>query len=393
MSRVVSMALSCLLALSVATGFAVAALAPQRPVSMSYQTLEEVRSLSYIEAELAARTRPGVIAVPVLGSSELGPRSCSSTHPVTLLGDGRYGVSVQGIGRAFCGNLWQAIEVGALAPALDGPRRVVLIPSIQWFMCYRDPVTAFPAAFSQSAYDACMRNSSLPSALKERIRARMAEYGVSRGGPSALDGQLDAIDRRVREAVGRLRTSVAQGGGPLPQRGPLADAPDWDALLSRAQAEAAEKSSGNDLGVYNGWYAKNLEPWLAGTRAWESQTKRDGYFSDQEFQDFDLLLSVCREAGVEPLVLIQPVKGALYDRTVYTRQVRAGYYDAIRSSCERAGVAVADFSDREYDPLFLREYSHPSALGAAWYSRAIYDFATTGRLRPGVLRAGEGSGR
>ena len=96
---------------------------------------------------------------------------------------------------------------------------------------------------------------------------------------------------------------------------------------------------------------------------------------------------------MEPLVLIQPVKGALYDRTVYTRQVRAGYYDAIRSSCERAGVAVADFSDREYDPLFLREYSHPSALGAAWYSRAIYDFATTGRLGPGVLRAGEGSGR
>jgi D-alanine transfer protein len=39
---------------------------------------------------------------------------------------------------------------------------------------------------------------------------------------------------------------------------------------------------------------------------------------------------------------------------------------------------VADFSSHEYDTYFLREYSHPSDLGGAYYSKAIYTYLTTG---------------
>ena len=86
------------------------------------------------------------------------------------------------------------------------------------------------------------------------------------------------------------------------------------------------------------------------------------------------MLEVCRATGVEPLVVIQPVKGAVYDQTAYTRDVRARYYDMVRSACARAGVRTADFSDCEYDPLFLRDYSHPSDYGAALDSQALYGF-------------------
>ena len=50
----------------------------------------------------------------------------------------------------------------------------------------------------------------------------------------------------------------------------------------------------------------------------------------------------------------------------------------VQRACEQAGVPVADFSSHEYDTYFLREYSHPSDLGGAYYSKAIYTYLTTG---------------
>ena len=136
---------------------------------------------------------------------------------------------------------------------------------------------------------------------------------------------------------------------------------------------AARLSAGNEFGFYDSWYESSYRDWLSGAqRKWRVD---DGaYWSAEELEDFELMLEVCRQTGVEPLVVIQPVKGAAYDQTIYSREVRAEYYAMIRSACARAGVRVADFSDREYDPLFLRDYSHPSAYGSALYSRAIYDF-------------------
>lgn len=88
------------------------------------------------------------------------------------------------------------------------------------------------------------------------------------------------------------------------------------------------------------------------------------------------MLDVCREAVIEPLIVIQPVKGRAYDQTIYTHEVREAYYTTVRAVCDRAGVEVADFSSYESDPLFLRDYSHPSAYGSALYSQALYDFWT-----------------
>lgn len=69
------------------------------------------------------------------------------------------------------------------------------------------------------------------------------------------------------------------------------------------------------------------------------------YFSQQEYDDFELMLDVCRQVGVEPLIVIQPVKGKAYDQTIYTREVREAYYTTIRAICDRMGAEVADFRD------------------------------------------------
>ena len=353
------------------TGGGVAGL-PSELLRSEYPGYDEVASWEFMSGEYDALAEADASPELVLGSSELKP------------------------GPAGVNDLWQAIELGALAPRLpEGSRRAVVFVSMQWFMCYRDPQSSFPGVFSQGAYDAFMANASIPDGIKRRVAERAEEYGAHVSGGSdacPLARATSAVDRAARERVDDLRLAwrlranggagapgedgaAADGSGPGPDDLPetASGEPDWEGIVAAARERAVEASSSNDLGLYDAWYEKKYDAWLSGAQSgWK--IGEEGYFSEQELEDFELMLEVCRATGVEPLVVIQPVKGAVYDQTAYTRDVRARYYDMVRSACARAGVRTADFSDREYDPLFLRDYSHPSDYGAALYSQALYGF-------------------
>lgn len=359
---------------------------------LGYPSLEEVTDFDLLERSYACRLAAGSNPALVFGSSELNPGAESPAHPANLLAGGRYGMDLMVVGRAFCEDLWQAVEVGAFAEELDSPR-IVLIPSMQWFMCYRNPRRDFEAAFSQGAYDAFMANCSISEDLKERVTERMARYGVDRRvQPGSLAEIPRALDRWAAGLAADLRLATSWSGGaldePLVATNPAGSAgasasrpsdaasPDWDAVFAAADASARSRATENDLGIADAWYGSKCDEWLEGASRWEVE---DGeYFSHEELEDFEMLLEVCREAGLEPMVLLQPVKGALYDRTAYTRDVRQGYYEMMRTACAEAGVACADFSGHEYDTYFLREYSHPSDLGGAYYSKAIYRWIMDG---------------
>ncbi len=413
--RLVAVGLACLVAVGAMGAAAVAgdsALDAAAGARVAYPTSGEVSSFAFMADSYKERRAAGTEPLPVFGSSELNPVPAGPSHPAALLTGGAYGMDVMTVGRAFCEDLWQAIEVGALATKMpdEGPRKIVIFPSMQWFMCYRRPKAEFPAAFSEGAFDAFMGNDRISGALKERVLARMADYGVDRR-PAAtpLADAVNAIDHAATGAVNDIRLGfdlALEGAGDASEAGtatsavpdgpastpadagardgaqatatPDAASLDWRAIFAAASNRAREAAAGNDLGLNSDWYSKSCNAWLAGAqRSWK--VKGDAYFSAQEFEDFETLLQVCREVGVEPLVVIQPVKGALYDQTIYNRGVRARYYDMIRGACAQAGVAVADFSSHEYDPYFLRDYSHPSDLGGAYYSQAIYTFYQTGK--------------
>ena len=369
-----------------------------------YPTAQQVSSWSFMAGQFDARVERGENPQLVFGSSELNAAPAGATHPGNLLAPGAYDLSVMMAGRAGCADLWHAIEIGAFAGREAAPKRIVLFPSMQWFMCYRRPDQDFPGVFSRGAYDAFMANGQIPDDLKQRVTERAQRYGVACGS-DALPPELLArtVDEAARSFVSDMRLArdmersqatddpmagadgpdagasadAVFGMGPSGGKRGEADAPDWDAVFAWAQAAAREKSTNNDLGLNDAWFSKKYEKWVAGAE--KNWKVRDGaYFSEQEFEDFKMVLEVCRAVGVEPLVVLQPVKGAAYDRTIYTREVRAQYSAMMRDACAEAGVAVADVSSHEYDPFFLRDYSHPSELGGAYYSKAIYTYLKTG---------------
>lgn len=364
---------------------------PPSDLRTAYPSYAEVASWDFMAGEYDALRRGGDDPRLILGSSELNSAPAGPAHPGRLFADGRYGVTSVVAGRAGVNDLWQAIEVGAFAPHMPkGSRRVVIFASMQWFMCYRDPASTFPGVFSQGAYDAFMANPSISREAKARVAERVRTYGVedADGSASTPLGFVNAADRAATSLASDLRLAQslrADGAGELHDpkasagkqgtAGGKAAALDWGALIEEGKQRATKAAANNEYGFYDSWYEKKFETWLDGARrSWRAD---DGvYFSQQEYEDFELMLDVCRQVGVEPLIVIQPVKGKAYDQTIYTREVREAYYTTIRAICNRTDVEIADFSGYEYDPLFLRDYSHPSAYGSALYSQAIYDFWT-----------------
>ena len=367
----------------------------------AYPSAAQVSNFGYMLGEYRARSASGDRPRLVFGSSELNPVPAGPDHPASLFRRERLGMDPMVVGRASCSSLWQAIEMGAFAHS-TGEKRMVLFASIQWFMCYRAPRRELPGVFSEGAYESFMSDPKLSDGLKRRVTDRLAEYGIDRRwgslGLLGLSRRADVAAHSLASDL-RLRSGLALTGGvPFPgvSRAPAAgrrqpagenraDGPDWRAVISRATDIARGHASGNPYGFYDAWYRKYYRTWLEGVRQrWPNKLAAMGsYFSDQEFEDFEMALETCREEGIDLLVVIQPVKGAAYDRTVYTRDVRERYDARMRVLCGKYGAQVADFSDHDYDPLFLRDYSHPSDLGGAYYSRAIYSFFKTGRAEVG----------
>lgn len=401
--RIIALALAATLAVGGGAAYAwESRLTDEDAPFVGYPTAQEVSSWQLMRGQYERSAERGESVAPVFGSSELNPGPAGFSHPGNLLAPGTYDVDALMVGRAGCADLWQAIEIGAFASVADAPRRVVLFPSIQWFMTYRRPARDFPDVYSSGAFEAFMANGDISDGLKRRVAQRAAEYGA---GEPANEGPVERIVRDVDEAARTLASDVrlahdlavdGRGSGvagdataPLPPR--ATGGPDWDAVFTEADRTARAQATGNDLGMNDAWYGKHFKTWLEGAnKSWK--VRGDEYFSSQEFEDFKMVLDVCRETGVEPLIVIQPVKGAAYDQTVYTCEVRQQYYRMVRDAAADAGFQVADFSGHEYDRYFLRDYSHPSELGSAYYSKAIYTFLKTGYADTGpsgdVLLAG-----
>ena len=84
---------------------------------------------------------------------------------------------------------------------------------------------------------------------------------------------------------------------------------------------------------------------------------------------------MCQETGLEPLVVVSPISGPYYDWVGIDEQTRRSCYDHILQICSSYGVAVADFSDKEYEKYFLNDQVHFGWTGWVDAEEAIYTFA------------------
>jgi len=351
-------------------------------------------SPDYVRAAIKQRNEQGDNCKVILGTSEFRwayPETISS-HPANFFANNNYGMDTFLLGQPYCQDLWHAIEVGAVADAIPD-NKVVFFLGMTWFMDYQDPEGCFQKSFSEEAYREFMANPKVSDETKDKIQQKMLAYGISEEVVHADRNAslVDKVNERVTDVFNSTKNYDAvlsdeedtwnaperelNKSRPVPEGrfGELLT-PDWDAWLEQAQKEGAEQSSSNEYGVYNSWFESGgYDKWLKGAQEGWSYPEGQPY-QETEVEDFRLFLDVCRETGIEPLVIMMPVKGALFDQTAYDAPTRAIWFDMMKEICEEYGVEYADFSPYEYDPYFLYDAAHFGWTGWVHVNRAIYNF-------------------
>lgn len=300
----------------------------------------------------------------LLGTSELEQTTQDSAHPVRFFSENDCGFSLMCIGNAGCQSLWQATEVAALDAkgAIPG-RKITLMLGTQWFMGDGLSESAFAKMFSEESFAAAMHNENLSEETKERIYQRSLAMGASRQTLDALRGtsMIDSINRTITEVVSSAehREAIAEEleeATPLSAEAP-AKPPTWDELNAAVLADAEAMCTNNDLGIYDEYYTEYYLKWDAKNRA--ENKPRATEWNQDEFEDFDIFLSVCRDLNIEPLIIIQPAMGIYYDNTAYDKESRQIFYDQVSQVLDNADVEYLDLSIHDYDKYYMKDVMHP----------------------------------
>lgn len=366
-----------LVAIALVVGGVYCALPRQSDVADQTRLYDYVYSGTKSESVDFTTTNMSDDGILTFGTSELYISSpLVNQCPQKVFGESVSGVDMTYVGEAFDQSLWQAIAAGAYAPSSKN-RKVVLMLSPQWFFKGNGQQSKFSSKFSYQLYKGFLENDSISDDTKAYVRQRLEALGVEGTQIAAAndDTFVDAIndaayqfsnDLRIRSKIDALvkgspkNSQVRSAGEPTGE-------PNWDVLLSDAQAQGEQSCTNNDYGIHDAYWDKNSQ--------YKSEQNQDFAHADDEWADFQCFLKVCKEAGLEPLVVILPMHGSWYDEMGVTSDTRAQFYDQARSLCDEAGVAYADFSSCEYEKYFLCDTVHPGWIGWVRIEHAVYDFA------------------
>lgn len=365
-----------LVAIALVMGGVCCALPRQGDVADQTRLYDYVYSGTKSESVDFTTTNMSDDGILTFGTSELYISSpLVNQCPQKVFGESVSGVDMTYVGEAFDQSLWQAIAAGAYAPASKN-RKVALMLSPQWFFKGNGQQSKFSSKFSYRLYKGFLENDSIGDDTKAYVRQRLETLGVdgtqiaAANDDTFVDAINDAVyqfsnDLRIRSKIDALvkgspkNSLVRSAGEPTGE-------PDWDALLSDAQAQGEQSCTNNDYGIHDAYWDKNSQ--------YKSEQNQDFVHADDEWADFQCFLKVCRETGLEPLVVILPMHGGWYDEMGVTSDIRAQFYNQARSLCDEAGVAYADFSSCEYEKYFLCDTVHPGWIGWVRIEHAVYDF-------------------
>lgn len=314
--------------------------------------------------------------VLLFGSSELSTSSeLVAQVPSEVFGKRDYGIDLMCVGEAFDQSLWQTMAAAAYAPASQS-KKATLIVSPAWFEDDGLDAESFKTRFSYSLYRAFCDNPDVSDASKAYVAQRLLDMGIDATTVEAGKRELpqDYLNDAVFSAMDdlKLRNELQEVRGAGLDAGEKEAAVDFEELETQAYLDGEAACTTNDWGIDDAYWEQNFEGRLD---ALEGNVADETFSNADEYADFAVLLEVMKEVGFEPLIIISPLHGEVYDLLGADIETREACYERIRSACEAAGVEVADFSDREYEQYFLHDIVHFGWTGWVAVEEAVYGYA------------------
>ncbi|MDE6951042.1 MAG: D-alanyl-lipoteichoic acid biosynthesis protein DltD [Lachnospiraceae bacterium] len=325
-------------------------------------------------------------SIPVFGSSELSARD-EIGFPSSLFHNGASDFNMVLIGRGSMESLHHAINLGAMSDDIP-KRKVVLILSPQWFRNEDLVSEAYASRFSERAYVRFLKNNSITKETKQKVTERVKTLLAS--DPKQLErveeyetvylnNSLNPVNRiklmvydsfmRVKHLVALVKESndIAL----QPQEPVKVKEIDFEKIMSSAENAGKEACTNNEFYIYDEYYDTYVKDVL---ESMQNTALESSYLDSPQYEDLCLFLDICKETNIEPLIINIPVNGLWYDWIGFPKEDREGYYQKIRDICSKYDVKMADFSDKEYEPYFLKDTMHLGWKGWVYLDEAVYKF-------------------
>ncbi|MEI6101188.1 MAG: D-alanyl-lipoteichoic acid biosynthesis protein DltD [Eubacteriales bacterium] len=332
------------------------------------------------------------------GSSEFEASIGYSTHPYVFFNQFS-GLQVNLFGKAGYHSLVHTADFGSLGDTLKG-RKVVFFLSPQWFTKEGLDSNTFDSCSSVLQIFGLLFNPNLSDETKRAFAARYAAisekdsheaFGMAENFCSMYAKTGWANDTKrfaltpfywtqyqmlvLKDDVKSwlyLRNASSTSVTTEDAFAPAGQDIDWNAVLQQARAEAAARSNNNVFGMENNAYDGVSQ--AANSKAYSDTLRISPFNQSPEYEDFKLLLDVCREEGIKPLIVSVPVNGKWYDFEGVGRQERQAYYDAVRAMVQGYGFELADFSGYEYEDYFLNDPYHLGWVGWVYVDQAVTNY-------------------
>ncbi|MCI9597329.1 MAG: D-alanyl-lipoteichoic acid biosynthesis protein DltD [Firmicutes bacterium] len=329
-------------------------------------------------------------SILVLGSSEFRHGKKMSSHPVNLFKNNALNMIMVGAG--YYQSLFHAVELAAVEEGMQN-RKVVLILSPQWFKSEGVLAPAYASRFSEANYIAMLRNKRISKDTKDYIlkrsktllvgdkatlqRVKKYEKVFLKGNATFSEKQYVRFYRKFLEEKSKISIFAAAKAKAIHKYNPKKKGkemePEWTVYEELAEKEGEKAAKGNPFYVSDKVYKKQLLPVLEkkkGSQAGQCYSK------SPEYRDLECFLQLCKETGVQPMLVMMPFNGYWYDHTGLPKEERQRYYENIRGMSAAYGAELADFGDEEYTKYFFLDQVHLGWKGWLRVNESIYRFAS-----------------
>ncbi|HEY8891883.1 MAG TPA: D-alanyl-lipoteichoic acid biosynthesis protein DltD [Clostridium sp.] len=359
------------------------------------ENLTEHKFKSIILQSMGARQGDNLL---MFGSSEFEHTTGYSTQPIKFFKGKKDGFQVNLIGSAGYRCLVHAADFGALGKELTG-QKVVFELSPQWFLKKGIDGNTLEAKSSELQIYGFLFNKDISLNTKQEFSKRIISINYQKSDKnfaimkefcsSYSDKGLISTSKRylltpyfwIRYELLILKDDINSNNYLKPQYAkyikPRHTNINWNVELKKATKIAKSKSNNNRFGIDNIAYNHSFKTNLQKTKG---SMKKDSYKVSPEYEDFKLLLDVCRDEGIKPLILNIPVNGKWYDYAGFNKSDRLAYYKKIDTMVNSYGFQVADLSKHENEKYFLMDSSHLGWKGWVYVNENISKYYNKNKI-------------
>ncbi|MBK3496917.1 D-alanyl-lipoteichoic acid biosynthesis protein DltD [Viridibacillus sp. YIM B01967] len=325
--------------------------------------------------------------LPIYGSSELN--RFDPFHPYNYFKANDAGFTTYLYGRGGTQSIHHFLNFAAQEKNLKD-KKLVFIISPQWFTKTGVDEFHFSPNYSMlQSYDLAL-NDELDPELKKKAMERLLEFETVKrdfilstiyenevtGGEkypikAALAKPVAFFNKKLMEKKDLYYSVMGTPREKLHANPEMVEGKSFEQLTKHADEYGSERVTTNDLSINDRYFKKKIEFKLKELKEFR---KDESYTDSPEYEDFQMVLEILKDAGAKPMFVSIPVNGKWYDYAGFPQERREEYYAKINKQVQGAGFPLVDFTAYEYEPHFISDTIHISWKGWVYLDHEMANY-------------------